>query len=144
MKYMKEQLEFKIKKNLRHILVFVLVAVGFIFFILLVTLEDFICLIPLYGGYILGITALVALLISLFYFPMSINLTYMIKIKYLFGREKGIAFFDIEGYDINTFWPAPSLIDIKLKNRRKISFFIEKEHFEYIENYFKNHNIEKL
>ncbi len=137
---MREQIEFKVKKNLRHVIGFIIAAVAVFLLIVVVEITDLFCIAPIFLGIGILVVAFIALLISLIYFPMTINLTYMVKIKYFLGKQRDIPFFDIEYYDLNAFWLG-EIIDIKLKNGKTISFFFDKKDFDYIQQHFENHNV---
>ena len=136
---MKEQLEFRIRKTAKHMAVFALTALAIVIFFILIELIGFV-LDTLFFVVIVVTVLTVSFIFSLLYFPMSINLTYVVRIKYLLGREQDVEFMDIEYYDLNTLWPG-NLVDLKLKSGKTISFFIEKEHFTYIQEYFEGHGV---
>ena len=95
-----------------------------------------------YIVYSFAITFFIIVIVTTFYFPKSINLTHKVIIKNNLGRKKEIEFYDIRGYEANDIFPV--VVDIKLKNGKTISFFYDKEQFDHIKFYFKNHKIEKI
>ncbi len=145
---MKGKYQYKVKKKLHHIFMLLLIAIVILLIVNIISAPLLFIVEPLYAGYFLGIVVLIVLIFTLLYFPMTVNLTNKIKVKYVIGREKEIDFPDIKYYEINTYLTKfsiikPSIIDLKLVNGRKISFFFDKEDYDYIENYFKNHKIKK-